>query len=107
MLNLGTVNGRAGAERRLLLIVRGPHGRETRFKVARVDPDFLQVELGKTTAIGGGAAVQTPLIVRIPQGSRPVSRLGTEEGKLGEIILETTHPLVPRVRILIRFAVEG
>ena len=107
LLNLGTVASQSGAQRRLILIVRGPHAKETRFKAVQADPEFLEVELGRSAPIGAGTAWQTPLIVRIPKGSRRTSRLGTEQGKLGEILLETTNPQVPRVRILIRFAVEG
>lgn len=107
LLAVGTVSSREGAQRRLILIVRGPHCREVKFKPVRVVPEFLQVQLGEPSPIGTGNVVQTPLVVQIPKGSRPANHLGSEQGKLGQILLETTHPQVPRLRILVRFAVEG
>ena len=44
-------------------------------------------------------------MIEIPPGSPTVDCLGSEQGKLGEIILESTHPQVPKLRILVRFAV--
>ena len=64
------------------------------------------MSLGQPSEINHGAVVETPLVIEIPPGSPAVNRLGSDQGKLGEIILETTHPRVPKVRILVRLAVE-
>jgi hypothetical protein len=89
------------------LIVRGSLGKEVKFKVIGIEPGFLQVTLGETTPIGSGAATQTPLTIQIPEGSPPGNHMGSDQGKLGEIILETGHPQTPQLHILVRFAVEG
>jgi hypothetical protein len=107
LVYLGQVQGSAGARRQLRLIVRGSQGKEVKFKVVRIEPGFLQVTLGQTTAIGSGAATQTPITIQIPKGSLPANHMGSEQGKLGEIILETGHPQTPQLRIRVRFAVEG
>ncbi len=107
VLTLDAVSSRQGAERRLLLVTRGPHCKEVEFKVVRTNPDLLRVDqqrLKETTTIGGGAVSQTPLIIRIPKGSRRANYLGS---KLGEILIETNHPEIPELRIRVRFAVEG
>jgi hypothetical protein len=106
ILNLGTISGREGAQRRLLLVVRGPARKTITFKPLTVVPDVLKLSFGQRTEINHGAVVQTPLVIDIPPGSPTVNRLGSAQGKLGEIILETTHPQVSKVRILVRLAIE-
>jgi hypothetical protein len=78
-----------------------------RFKPVRTVPEFLEVRVGETTVIGNNEASHTPLFIQIPRGCRAANHLGTKAAKLGEILLETNHPRVPQVRILVRFAVEG
>ena len=110
VLALGTISGREGIQRRLLLVTRGPHSREIQFTLLKTNPDLLEVdeeELKKTSKIASGSATpvtQTPLIIRIPKGSRPANYLGTE---FGEILINTSHPDIPQLRIRVRFAVEG
>ena len=106
ILSLGTISSREGAQRRLMLVVRGPSRKNVTFKPVEVVPDLLRVSLGKRTEINRGAVVETPLIIDVPPGSPAVNRLGSDQAKLGEIILETTHPHVPKVRILVRLAIE-
>jgi len=107
VLWLGEVSGREGIERRLLLVVRGPLRKDVKFKVASVSPSVLKVSLGKPTEINNGTVIQFPLLLDIPPHSRAANHLGSEQGPLGEINLETTHPQVPKLRILVRFAIEG
>ena len=107
VLTLDTVNSRDGAQRQLLLVARGPLSREVRFDLERVDPDLLRVDqqkLKETSVIGSGTVTQTPLIIRIPKGSRRANYLGA---KFGEILIKTNHPDIPLLRIRVRFAVEG
>ena len=106
ILTIGAVPGSEGAERRLMLVVRGPHRHEVSFKPVDVFPSSMQVILGQRREINQGAVVQTPLLIEIPPGSPTVNCLGSDVGKLGEIVLETTHPQVPRLRILVKLAIE-
>ena len=107
ILTLGNVASREGAQRRLLLVVRGPLRKDAKFQIERVAPDVMKVRLGKSSEINEGSVVQIPLFVDIPQGSPSGNYLGSEQGKMGEIVLTTTHPDVPRLRILVRFVIEG
>ena len=107
ILTLGEVSRRTGIERKLILVVRGPLRKEVEFKPMRVAPSVLKVSLGQRSEINSGAVVQIPLTIDIPQDSPPMNHLGSEQGELGEIILETTHPQVPKLRILVRFAIVG
>ncbi len=108
VLNFGTVASNEGARRTVMLVARGTHRKELKFKPILVVPDdVLKVEVGKTTPINKGAVTQTPVAIQIPKGSRAANHLGSEQGKLGEVLIETNHPQAPKLRIFVRFAVEG
>ena len=106
-LRWGSIRGSEGAQRTLLIHVRGPHRKEVSFKPIKVFPDFLNVTLGKVTLAENDKYAFTSLTIEIPKGSPPANYLGRGTGKTGEIILETTHPNVRELRILVGFAVQG
>lgn len=93
------VDSRKGAQRKLLLVVRGRHRKDVNFEVVRRFPDLLDVKLEKKSGSN------ELLIVRVPAGSRPANHLGSQQGPFGEILIKTGHPQVPQLRIRVRFAV--
>jgi len=103
----GNVKSQQGDRRNLFIRVSGPHRKEVRFKPIEIHPDLLEVELGETSYAENGRLSLTPLTIQIPKGSPPADYLGTSEGKLGQIILETNHPNARELRILLRFSIEG
>ncbi len=107
VLTIGTVNAGEGAERTLLLIVRGDHRKGVKFGPWQSFPDFLQVELGKVEEGADSPVVQVPLTIRIPKDSPPTSHLQLDLASLGRITIKTTHPQVPELVIYVRFAVRG
>ena len=102
-----------GGVYRLQLLVKGPHAATTEFSIAETDPaDVLQAKIDTENAAShnNGAVLVYPLIVTIPPGSRPISRLGGKEGtgpRFGKIVIDTTHPQAEQVLLRVRFAVEG
>jgi hypothetical protein len=109
-LDLGTVNGRTGGAYTVLLVTAGPHHSEIKYGPVEMDPDLLdllKVEIGQTTGPENGTMSRTPLTFSIPPGSPPANHLGSDVGKLGQIRIKTSHPNIPVLRILVRFAVEG
>ena len=107
VLRIGTVSSRQGAEQTVTLACRGSYSKEVTYKVAHVTPSLLKVELGKRADRNQGKVSLTPLTIQIPKGSHPANHLGSEQGDLGRITIETNHPQAPQLRILVRFAVEG
>lgn len=107
LLQLGDVSRQTGIRRTLLIIARGPASREVKFTAVKVAPPAMKVEIGATTSLGGATATQTPLTIEIPPGTPPMDYLGQGRGITGEIILQTGHPGVPRLRVRVAFAVEG
>jgi hypothetical protein len=107
VLSLGEVSREKGTRWKLLLLVRGPMRKEMQFQLKEVTPEVLHVSLGKRIEINEGAIVQVPLLIEIPPGSPPANHLGSSQGRMGEILLETAAPRVLKVRIFVRFAIEG
>jgi hypothetical protein len=94
-----------GSSTRLNLSVRGDHAKSTELKVASVTPNELKASLGEPKVIRDNF-VQIPLTVDIPPGSRPIVMMGEDQGGEGEIILSTTHPETPEVRLKVVFMVK-
>ena len=112
VLDIGVLDGRSVTQRKLIVLARGSNAKEMKFKVVSVEPDFLKVNLGKTTVAESGELSQTELLIEIPESKilakkMPVDYLGGDNGKLGEVLLETRSPELHSVRIRIRFAVVG
>ena len=107
MLRLGTVAQSEGARASLRILVKGPYRRDVRLTVKETDPaDALAVSLGEATEINNGAVFMYPLTVEIPKGARPVDRLGSDQFKLGKIVIETTHPTSKIIKFYVRFSVK-
>ncbi len=106
-LSAGTVSSKTGRRLRLVLMVHGEHRRQVKFKPVAATPSLLKVSLGQPAEVDQGAIVQTPLLIEIPPGSPSVNFLGWNKKPLGEIVLETTHPQIPKVRLSVRMAVEN
>ncbi len=105
MLSLGAVSTKTGAERTLRILARGAQRSDLKFELVSVTPNALKVSIGKTTEWEGGQVAQTPLTITIPEGS-PISHfLGPEESNYGQIVISTGQKEMPRLRILVRFAV--
>ena len=107
LLTFGVVQSHEGASRRLLLVTCGPYRDKIKFKPVTRPSSPLRVTVGETIAIGDGKVTQTPLIIEIPKGASPVSHLGGTGGEYDEVVIQTTHPKSPQLRILVRYAVVG
>ncbi len=107
VLSFGTVQRDRGAKATLRILVKGPRREETKLTLQEVDPkDVLAVKLDEAQKINAGAVYMYPLNIEIPAGSRLVNRMGTEQAKMGKIVIETTHPTMKTVPIRVKFAVE-
>lgn len=105
ILNLETVSRREGRKIELKLQARGEHAKDFNPQVRSVNPDFLKVTFGERRELARGNLVQVPMTVEIPAGSRPAVHLGNDQGKVGEILIDTGHPDAKSMRIPVRFAV--
>jgi hypothetical protein len=104
-IRIGVVNKGKSAARTLIISVRGPQRDETQIHVVEVYPKFLDVKLSKTTGRKGADVRIFPLVIKIPKGQLPGDFRGVGQ-KPGRIVLETNHPQVKQIEILVRFLIE-
>lgn len=104
-LSFGTVSRAEGAVRKLQIALKGDRRHDTKLRVARVVPDFLQVELGEPA--DGGQTVRVPITVTIPKNCPVAAYVGSDDAPLGEIDLETGHPDFPTLQLRVHVIVEG
>lgn len=106
VLRIGTLSSATGGQTKLFLTAKGEHRNAVRPIVKEVVPESMQVEVGEPSAVGDGVVVRIPLAISIPAGSPTCNHLGSQQGKLGRIVLETGHPDVPELTIPVRVAVS-
>ena len=115
LLRFGSVDSKKGDFEQLFLMVKGKHLEDVEFSVASIDPEAaLAVEIGdarpltETDADGNETVVakRFPLAVRVKPGSPVVRRLGSKQGELGKIVLNTKHPEVDKFDIKVQFSTQ-
>lgn len=104
VLRIGAVSSKKGTSRKLILLIRGPYREQSTVQLERTDPPQLHVTVGEP--VSGAQVRQIPLSIEIPPGGQPVSRLGPGHGGYGEIILRSTHPDAPQLKVLVEFTIE-
>ena len=62
--------------------------------------------MGEVRSVADGAAYLHELTIEVAKDARPVNRLGSEQGAIGIVMIETTHPIARQVPIYVSFAVE-
>jgi hypothetical protein len=102
-LNFGLVSAKEGAHKKLEIRLHGQHD-VSKFRVTKVDPPEMQATLGAPEKVGGTKGIRLPLEVSIPAGARPLNRMGTAQGELGEIVIETDRADGQPLTIYVRFA---
>ena len=105
-VRMGSLSTATGGQTKLFLTAKGEHRGVVRPTVKEVVPASMQVEVGEPTAIGDGVVVRIPLSISIPAGSPTCNHLGSRQGGLGRVVLETGHPEVPELTIPVRVAVS-
>ena len=103
---LGTLSSNVGGRTDLFLTAKGPDRDKVHLVVRETIPKSMVVEIGQAAAIGSGTIIRIPISISIPPGSPPCNHLGSKQGVLGRIVLDTGHPSSPSITIPIRVAVQ-
>lgn len=110
LLKIGPFRSGAGKVIPLNVTVRGEHAEATKLSVASIDPSELQVSIGEPVKREGNL-VHWPLTITAPPGIRPMVRMepppgaepvvrtSKQSGGEGLLVLATTHPDTPEVRL--------
>ncbi len=104
--DLGTLSGDREHDKSLWIFVKGEQAESIRMKIASVDPDdVLEAEIVPPADASKLAKHTLHLHIR-PRGG-VVNRLGFQQGALAEVVLETTDPEIPTIRIPVALAIES
>jgi hypothetical protein len=105
LLQLDSISNAVGHSTTLFIHVRGERRDEIKLSIGTIDPvAALKATIGEPKT--AGKSYLYPLTITIPKGAPLVNRLGTEQGKIGIINIETTHPTVRTLPIYVGFSVE-
>lgn len=104
-LSLGEVKQAEGDTVDLMVQINGKHQFSTELKIAEVEPPLLNVKLGERTTLSNKVTDSIPLKIEIPPAAAICNHLGGDGQAAGRVVIETTHPLYPKVVIHVKFAV--
>lgn len=105
LVQLRSILSTVGHSTTLRIRVHGPYRDQVQLKVGAIDPsESLTATIGERTRLKSGYLY--PVKITVPKGAPSVNRLGSQQGKVGSIIIETTHPSAKQVLIYVSFAVE-
>lgn len=105
LLSFGLVEQQKGAQAEMTVLLKGDHRDQIQVEVDEVDPaECLQVTLGERR--NGDRLITIPLTIQVKPGAPRVTRLGSDQGKLGVVVLRSTNAQTKQVRIHVRFAIN-
>jgi hypothetical protein len=107
LLDLGVFPSSEGVKKTLRVLIKGPYRHDIQPDIKSVDPlEVLSVTRGEARKLNNGAVYMYPLYVEVAAGAQPTNRLGSDQGKLGKIVLETDHPDARTINIYVKFAIK-
>ncbi len=106
VLTLGAASRHAGLRREVFVLARGPRRDEVRLTAGSRNPEWIQVEIGEPRPVQQGAVMRWPVTVIIPPESPESNHLGTVQGKLGSLVLDTGLADGTQVKMFLQFLLE-
>lgn len=106
VLSLGQTQRGRPVERKLHVVVFGPHRQTARPTVAGRRPDWLEVSIGAAEPGPDNQSMRYPITVRIPAHAPPVVLEGPTPDRLGEVTLATGVAEPARLRLLVKMRVN-
>jgi hypothetical protein len=105
ILRMPTITSATGGKSQVFVTIRGEHAATTTLSLDRVEPEVLKATLGEAQKLRD-RLVRVPLTIEVPPGTRPMARMGEDQGGEGEIVLATTHPGTSSIRLRVYFTVQ-
>ena len=105
LVQFGSILGTVDHSTTLRIRIRGPYRDKVKLSIVSIDPeDVMKATIGEPTVVENGFLY--PLTISIPKGAPPINRLGSQQGKVGVIKIETTHPTAKKLPVYVSFAIE-
>ena len=104
LLVLGGVDQSKGTRAEMSILLKGDHRHQIQISLAEVYPkECLTVTLGEPRV--GERLTTIPLTIEVKPGAPRVTRLGSDQGPLGLIVLKAENAVTKEVRINVQFSV--
>ena len=88
------------------VVLKGSERENTTLRIGEVYPDqVVKATLGEP--IGRGTMTLYPLEIELVPGDEPVERLGNHKDDYGTVWIESDNPKVSKMRVALKFAIEG
>ncbi|QDT06704.1 hypothetical protein K227x_51200 [Rubripirellula lacrimiformis] len=102
--------GRIGPDDSLIaktfVVLKGEERDNTTLTVGKIKPEgVVRAELGEPKS--RGSMVLYPLKIELVPSDKTISRLGKDKGDYGSIWIESDNPKASRMRVVLKFAIEG
>ncbi len=105
LVQFGSILSTVDHKTTLRIRVRGPYRDDVKLSIASIDPaNVIEATIGERIVVGKGFLYTITIL--IPKGSPTINRLGSQQGKVGVINIETTHPSAKQLPIYVSFAIE-
>ena len=105
LVQFGSILGTVDHSTTLRIRIRGPFRDKVKLSIVSIDPEnVMKATIGEPTVAGNG--ILYPLTISIPKGAPPINRLGSQQGRVGVIKIETTHPTAKHLPVYVSFAIE-
>jgi hypothetical protein len=102
---LGKLSGDQVHKRDLWIVAKGDHAADVQLFVGKLDPpEVMQAALERKPF---GTTVRHKLTLTLLPEAQWVNRRGDGEGELAEVLIETTDPDTPQLRIPVAFSLEA
>ncbi|TWU49606.1 DUF1573 domain-containing protein [Rubripirellula reticaptiva] len=104
--NFGRIGPDDDLTARAFVVLKGKERDNTTLTIGETKPDgVVKAKLGE--AKGRGSMVLYPLEIELVAGDKLISRLGKDRSDYGSIWIESDNPKVSRMRVVLKFAIEG
>ena len=106
-LSLGQISRRDGFRTELRILVRGEHRKTTQLQEIVVDPPgVFDVKVRASADASTGKTVQHVLDIVLLKEAPVISRLGSNQGQFGQILINTNHPKEKTIAIAVAFEIS-
>jgi hypothetical protein len=106
IFNLGKITGDDSRKARGFIKLKGSQKDSTKLTIGEVSPaEAIEATLGKP--INQGKTVLYPLQLEIIPGDKPIDLTGKAEGDYGKVWIESDNPKVPKMLIVVKFAIDS
>ncbi|MCP4886372.1 MAG: DUF1573 domain-containing protein [Planctomycetaceae bacterium] len=106
IFNIGKIGSDDPLIVKTYVVLKGNERENTKLSVSGIVPNkVIKARLGEP--LGRGSMTLYPLEIEFMPGEETVARLGSHSKDYGQVIIESDNPKVTKMRIALKFSVEG